>query len=183
MTELKTVSPEILQETLERFGADLARWPQDLRDPLQALMANDPASKQLYDEFAALDQVLKAESAANNSMDAAQHDALAARIMVEVARNPRPQSQPDNVVRLDTARKRQRSGTPAKWQWPNVAAAGALAASLLLGISVGATGVADPALAPVSEAFGLGSIGSETVALADPIFDVVDASAFDDDVL
>ncbi len=182
MSEQKTINRALLDETLERFGADAMRWPETIRGALQALIADDPVAKATVKEFAALDQVLTRAGETAGSDTLARHDALAERIMSSIATATRP-TDGSNVVAFEPQRRRMPSTNRSPRGWPNVAAAGTLAASLLLGITIGATGIANNTLTPVSEALGLGSIATETAALSDPIFDVVDGNSYDDDVL
>lgn len=182
MSEQTKINQALLIKTLETFGADPVRWPDPIRAGLQALIVDSAEAKAAFDEFAALDQLLGTVDAYDGG-GATSHAALADRIMAAVGGVESISVRDDNVVRFDTARRRAPLQQRTHSAWPNVAAASALAASLLLGISVGATGVANSTLTPVSEALGLGSIGTETASLSDSIFDVVDDGTFDEDVL
>lgn len=185
MSDEQKIDRSFLLETLERFGGDPNRWPDRSRGALQALIANDPEAKALVAEFAALDQVLtRAGDVSEDANHAARHDALANRIMRRVATEPHSsKGSGENVVAFERVHRPTPLSNFGYGRWPNAAAASALAASLLLGITVGVTGVANSTLTPVSEALGLGSIATETAALSDPVFDVVDGNAFDEDVL
>ncbi len=183
MSEQKTINRALLVETLEKYGADCARWPDNTRAGLEALIAEDPLAKSAMDEFAAFDQLLTNVGDRAGEQSIARHDALAEKIMRSVAAEATQLDNSDTVVPFEPARRRVQQTKRTKSVWPNVAAAGALAASLVLGITIGITGVANSTLAPVSEVLGLGDIATETVALSDPIFDAVDDNSFDEDVL
>jgi len=183
MSEETTINQALLEATLERFGANPMRWPDATRGALEALIDSDPAAKALVKEFAALDQVLSRAGETAGSDNTACHDELADKIMRSIATSTSP-AVGGNVVAFEAQTRAAKTPHYSnRGQWPNVAAASALAASLLLGITVGATGIANTTLAPVSEVLGLGSIATETAALSDPIFDIFDANSEDDDVL
>ncbi len=47
---------EELEELLLRFGADLSRWPQDIRAAAANLVAREPEAARLHAEFTALER-------------------------------------------------------------------------------------------------------------------------------
>jgi len=183
MSEKTLINRASLLQTLEQCGADPARWPKDTRAGLEMLIAKDPLAKSTWDEFAALDQLITSAADKIGEKSDSRADALAEKIMQSVAVTAEPKPHDDTVVPFEPVRRRSQSAKPTMRLWPDVAAAGALAASLLLGVSIGVSGVANSTLTPVSEVLGLGPIATETAALSDPIFDTVDDHPFDDDVL
>lgn len=181
MTDPNTVDLKSLRNLLERFGADRERWPDRQRAGAEDLLGKSAEARALVAEFTALDRLLDSHAAAMEEALATEQDALAARIMSAVTESGKGN---DNVVPLNAARQRRaRLPTASTERWQSLAAAGALAASLVLGITAGLSEYADPALSTVSEALGLAGIESDTVAMSDPIFDAVDESTFDEDVL
>ena len=182
MSETQINRREQLQSVLERFGSDQKSWPSDARAPLQAYLEENPEAQQLYREFVALDRLLARDKAQAESAPLPNHDALAARIMDGITSTQAPTNE-DRVVHLQDHRRQRRSSSPLDASWTQAVTAGALAASLLLGISVGSTGALDDALAPVAEVIGLSSGDATTVALSDQIFEDLDAVTFEEDLL
>lgn len=184
VTKAMQTDRKFVESVLETYGAKPARWPDAVRERMHALIAADADLRALHNEFSALETAL--DQAIGSVDDSAnhQHAALADRIMDQVAREA-------NVVAMPEKR-RSMSPTPTRFnrgagrqalQSPNMAALSTLAASLIVGVFVGSMGTANTVLTPISEALGLGQITTETAALSDPIFDVVDSEPFGDDVL
>lgn len=110
---------ELLDQTLEAFGADASRWPEGVRDRLMAFTASDSAAQKRLAAARALDRVL---SFAPRLSDA-QNAALASRIVDRAVRQPRA------VTATDPA--------PPLRRWlgrSNGVAAAAMAASLMIGV-------------------------------------------------
>lgn len=184
MTKSKTGNIDRLQDVLERFGADAERWPQEERAVLEELLRSQADARALFDEFKSLDQLLD-QHGIDTERALSRHDALSASILKAVAEETTHADARDNVVPFQPVPVKPVAGSRAhhRLQLPNVAAAGALAASLMLGIALGATGSVDQTWTPVSEALGLSGLGSDMAALSDPVFDAVDAHTFEDDLL
>lgn len=155
-----------LAAVLEAYGADPARWPAAERASLTALTAADPRAAALVAEARALDRLLATPPARDPTAEAR----LLEEIMARAAATQRPRAEPGHdsaVVDLSSAREarrrapsRQPSALPAAGTWR---AAGLLAASLLVGLYLGASGIAGPAIVGLAEVAGL-----ETTALALP---------------
>lgn len=183
MSEKTLINRALLLQTLEQCGADPKRWPDETRAGLKALITKDPLAQSMTDESVALDRLITKAGEVTGRQSDARNEILVEKIMQSVGVTAEPQLRDDTVVPFESARRRAQSTKRTTRIWPDVAAAGALAASLLLGISIGASGVANSTLAPVSEVLGLGPIATETAALSDPVFDDFDDHSFDDDVL
>ncbi|HHN66923.1 MAG TPA: hypothetical protein ENK15_02640 [Thermopetrobacter sp.] len=136
MSEEMTIGA--LRDLLERHGADEDRWPERHRAAMKRRCAADRRAAQALAEARALDALLAEPG------PPPPNPALAGAIL-RAARGA-PDAANDNP--------------PARW-W----AAGALAASLLLGLWLGLSGIADGG--------GLLS-GAAQVAGADPLADIVE---------
>ena len=126
---------ELLDATLETYGADASRWPEASRGKLQLLINNNADALLRFKEAQALDRVLGFAPVVTPE----QHGSLVDRIVLAAERQPRV------VVASDV--RRQRADT--LWK-RNPWAVGALAASLLIGLFAGqqpeVTSLADAAL-------------------------------------
>jgi len=114
----RTMTLRRFGELLETHGADLARWPEEERRAARALLAEDAAARALLAEHAALENLL-ARAAPGPS------PALEERILAA-------------TVERDAAPARADAPRPPRWRW--LAGAGALAASLLIGLALGLSG-------------------------------------------
>lgn len=120
---------DAFERCLIRFGADLDRWPADLRAQAQRLLAQDAAARALLEEEATLDRRM-ARAAALRTGDTAP----AARVSGALSRAALPRQSrglwlrwlPSWLVAVDLG--------PA---WPSIAA---LAGMALLGFLVGLSG-------------------------------------------
>lgn len=122
---------ELLEDTLDTFGADRTRWPAQIRHELSPFIASSEEAQKRIREAAAFDRLLDQASAADMARQAVVLDA----IMKKVERAPRViiENAPVSKPPMQT------------WQRWSVAGA-ALAASLMLGILAGqgnSFGVAD----------------------------------------
>lgn len=123
------------EELLAAYGADPARWPHAERAEAEHLRATSPDARALHDEAARLDSVLSRASAVSAPAD------LAARILAQAPAAATPEGRTQSVPAPAPSR-----GSPARWNWlrelwPGGAAwqpAAALAASMILGLAVGA---------------------------------------------
>lgn len=133
---------EAFQRLLDVHGATRERWPAADRLRFVQLLSRDPASRHMLAEAEALDRVLDRSP----NVGADRIAALAARIAATAADTPQETSVV-NVVPFD---RRAASGADGsargvgshgiRWQ-----AAALLAASLLLGLAIGASGATMPA--------------------------------------
>jgi hypothetical protein len=127
--ELKTMNREISLERfaaiVDAYGASPMRWPADERGAAEALLAFSADARALLDEARMLDGVLAAAPVE------APSDALVARLM---AARPRPAA----PVPAGKPRSIFRELISAIWPYGSPAIpAGALAASIMLGIALG----------------------------------------------
>jgi hypothetical protein len=73
---------EKLEETLSRFGSNLARWPADERAAAETLIASDAAAAKLHNDAARLDALL-----GEAMRPVAMNSAALGRIMAGIATN------------------------------------------------------------------------------------------------
>lgn len=141
---------EALRRLLEIHGADRTRWPARERLRFAHLLAEDAEASALLAEAEALDRLLDRAP----RVGAERQAALADRIVAAAIASGRPGVVPapserraaGNVLDLGEARsrspvlqQRRSSGRKSGWQ-----AAALMAASLVLGVLVGATGGLGP---------------------------------------
>jgi len=149
-----------LTQVVGAYGADQARWPTADRQLLATLIANDDAAERLLANARVMDALLDRATGAVEAEPrqlAAMADRMMARISNEATGHP--------VRKADTnviAFPEQRSGLPGQdankietGGLPNWMMAAALAASLVLGVFVGATGYLEQATSSVTELAGL----------------------------
>jgi hypothetical protein len=113
---------ELLDQTLEAYGANASRWPDGVRDQLMAFTVGNSAAQKRIAAARALDTVLGFAP----RLSEAQNTALASRIIDRAVRQPRA------VTATDAA--------PPQRRWlgrSNGMAAAAMAASLLIGVLAG----------------------------------------------
>lgn len=142
-------TPVRLQQTVDAYGGDPARWPRAARDAAPALLDRGPEARRVLAEARALDRLLDLAPAG------APEDSIAHRLLIDRIVATSATDQPDKPVsspvvgRVAPARLAARAGMPGfagryaasgrAWQ-----AAALLAASLLIGIYLGQAGVAVP---------------------------------------
>ena len=141
--EIQAAMDELAQ-LLEAYGADQARWPVARRGRVEAVLATEPRAMAMLAEGAAFDRLL--DQAVRVSPERAQ--ALALRIVAHSNKSAADVARSAEVV----AFKRVKARLPiAVYR----ATAASLAASLLLGVFVGSSGVGRTGLGYLSEAVGL----------------------------
>lgn len=119
--ELKQ-SFDVLDRTLETFGADMARWPVPTRQRLSAFVASNGDAQRRIAAAAALDRVLDAAPRLSDARQAALLDSITQR----AERQPRLASDRAQPPQNQFSRLRRHS-----------MAAAALAASLMIGVLSG----------------------------------------------
>ena len=143
------------EHLLDVYGSDRTRWPADKRAGAGQLVARDAAARRLLAECDALDRVL--ERAPLPTL--AQEAAIADRIVLSARRTPRvvpaPKTPPDletasNVVPLSRLRERRFGAKTALG-----GLAGALAASLALGVFLGLSSLSQGVVPAVEQMTGL----------------------------
>jgi hypothetical protein len=139
-----------LEERLEVSGASLSRWPRDCRARLAAFIETDAKAARLLAEIQALDRVLA------RAPECAVRGALQAKICAAAAklRQDGGHAAAAIVVDFRDGSRRSRNGfgsgtIAARSFWGGAAL---LAASLILGVYIGASGDAVPTLRNI-EAF------------------------------
>ena len=158
------------ERLLDVYGSDRTRWPVEARASAGHLVARDRAARRLLAEAEALDRTL--ERAPLPTL--AQEAAIAERTVGAARRTPRivaiakaDTAQPaagvaDNVVRLAGLRERAHRLTGRR-AFGGVA--GALAASLVLGVFLGLSNLAQPMLPALEQITGI-SLGSSAPVVA-----------------
>jgi hypothetical protein len=132
-----------LRQVLDAYGGDAARWPRADAERLATLVASDAVACRAVAEARALDRVL----AMAPGVDAAHTRSLADRIAAEVMTN--------RVQVVDLATRRA-AGTIRPLPRRNLWRAGAaLAASLLVGMFVGASDLPGSMLDGVASLVGV----------------------------
>ena len=129
----RPMTMERLDDLLAIYGADEAGWPAEERQAARALIETSADAKRLVDEARALDSLLSAAPVEEPSTE------LMERLMAA-----RPRALPDPAPVRDAAGAGNggwlRGVAAALWPYGSSAfPAGALAASLVLGIALGST--------------------------------------------
>jgi len=133
------MDPERLNELIDAYGAEPARWPAAERAAAQALLARTPAARARLAEAAALDSRLDSWTGNAPALDPARLAAAAS-----AGPQPRPLSRPRPAMRW----------TPFAWQ-----GAAGLAAAALAGFLIGWSGLDTTLTVPTAD-------NIDTVAMA-----------------
>ncbi len=187
---------EALTQLIERFGADRTRWPAPERLRFAGLLASDGEARRLLREAEAFDRLLDMAPRVSAPRQAALADRIVAKALAEprVARGggpalsgapagaahrpPEIELGAGNVTSMGEARAARRPMRPMleRSSWP---AAALLAASLVLGLFAGNTGLfPDVGLSLAGMAAGDSDIDGRTLALGPEV-----GSAADEDTL
>jgi hypothetical protein len=154
------------ERLLEIYGSDRTRWPVEARASAGQLVARDRAARRLLAEAEALDRAL--ERAPLPTL--AQEAAIAERIVAAARRQPRivavarPRADRSGAPAADNVVRLPRNAMAALRLQPRTAiggVAGALAASLALGVFLGLSNLSQgimPAVAQMADV-ALGSNG------------------------
>jgi len=168
------------ERLLEVYGSDRTRWPTEARAGAGQLVARDKAARRLLAEAESLDRAL--ERAPLPSL--AREAEVAERIVASARRSPRmvhatknttawpAASRVGNVIRFPVF-----AGSP-RWLTSRAAfgsAAGALAASLALGIMIGLSSMTQSVVPAIEQMTGL--------ALNSPVTAVAQIDLLDEDLL
>lgn len=179
---------QTLEVTLDAYGADRARWPEDRRRELAGLIVADPQAREMLRETVAFDLLLDQTSTATREdvplplmsriMSAAQAEGAAtARVSEGVAAS--------NVIPLPARTAKSAAGKPERTEtvrrmsaWQEWSAAGMLAASLLLGVYIGGSGMLSSTVDNLTNVAGMSSSFEATSALL-PALDSDEAATED----
>ena len=157
MTNAEPMTLDRLDDLLSAYGADETRWPAEKRQAARELIASSADARRLLDETRALDMLLNQAPVEEPSAE------LMERLMA---------ARPRELVEVPP---RRASGGAGKGGWiRGVAAAlwpygssafpaGALAASLVLGIALGTT----TSISPIASDSGATTAASTTTSSAD----------------
>ncbi|MEM9355176.1 MAG: hypothetical protein AAGB04_03095 [Pseudomonadota bacterium] len=173
---------ERLRTVVEAYGGDATRWPSDDQQALNAFIDAEPEAQAIVREGQRLDQLLGHADVIAGS-DQQSDIALADRIFASIVQDETPAAQTEaqameqqgevgseNVI--DFASRRggnNRLGAAnddevvSSAGWMSVAA---LAASLVIGVMLGANGFLETATTELGDIAGL-SVSSETIQLED----------------
>ena len=129
-----------LRDVLDRYGADPRRWPDDEREGLRALAKSDSVMARELDDTLAFDRLLDLAPAG------APSGALKDRIVAAAHEDKRPAklAVSDRPRRERSARAANPVQTITPRRQPIWPAAALMAASLAIGIYLGASGVTTP---------------------------------------
>lgn len=179
---------QTLEVTLDAYGADRARWPEDRRRELAGLIVADPQAREMLRETVAFDRLL------DQTSDAARDEvplALMSRIMSAaqaeggVAPGVGETDAGNNVIPLPRRGVKDAKSKPAAADttrglstWREWSAAGMLAASLLLGVYIGGSGLLNTAVNDLTNVAGMSSSFDATSVLL-PGLDTDDATTED----
>ena len=153
---------EAFRHALEVHGADRLRWPIEVRAGAAVLLAGDAAAVQLYAEAEALEAVLDRAP----RVAAARERALIERIVAAAERTPRVVSSNRAATPMSmVAARAEPVGLARRLLARRGFGGGALlAASLVLGLLVGGTGVTHQSLTALGELAGLALGGNHASA-------------------
>lgn len=143
MTDTRSNRPEFeaLESVLDTYGADRTRWPAKVRLQYARLLTESDEAASLVREAEAFDRLL---SMAPQLTDG-RRSALVSKIVAAAAAEPQ---QTSKVIKFEPPRRFKRYGVAAE-------AAMLLAASLVLGMFVGTSGVMAPAVEEIASVAGL----------------------------
>jgi hypothetical protein len=154
---------DLLEVTLETYGADRTRWPAQRRRELSHIIASSAEAQKRLDDAAVFDRLLDQAPVLSSSRQAALID----KIMAGVETAPRLAVAPSKVPPARSPR----------WR-PFSAAGAALAASLMLGIIAGQNGTFSTTADDIAAAAGLNNSASQQMAQTDD-----GGGLFDEDLL
>ena len=155
-----------LADVLETYGVNEERWPEAVRAQLAAFVAEDDRAARLLAEARAFDKLLAFAPRGRGE------GSLEARILAAVS--TLPQQAPNNAplrspsYGQSNGRGLVRTAQPIKTArriWPELTL---LAASLFLGLLIGLSGQAVPALQNIAEIADEQGLGTLTSLLFDP---------------
>lgn len=155
------------EQHLDVYGSRADRWPREARSRFETLLAQDARARELLVEARAFEKLLDRAPV----VDDASANALADRIAALATSQPQPR--PDASI-IDLASRRRPSSPVQAFRWK---VASALAASLLVGIFIGAASPVVSAVEDFAGSVGLSDSGSSDLALFD------DGAADDEELL
>jgi hypothetical protein len=162
MTSNKT-TPEldVLEQLLDTWGADRSRWPAPARERAQAMLAAYPQAARMFEEAAAFDALLSRAPAPAAGRQALLADRITA-VAIAAGRSDRERGK---VLPWPGARPR----LPAlpRESWRALVPPALLAASLALGVVLGALDLAPTAVNRLVEVVELAGDSVPAVAAVD----------------
>jgi len=169
---------ERLRAVVAAYGGDVARWPIEDQTELRAFADTEPDAQAIVLEGRSLDRLLDdAEAAVIDGQR--ENDAFTDKIFASIVTNDagvreQPRAAANNVIDSNVvdlaSRRRGVTGKPdadeaivSKSGWMSVAA---LAASLVIGVMLGANGYLETATTGLGEIAGLG-VSADNIQLED----------------
>lgn len=152
---------KMLAQVLDTWGSDRSRWPSDRRARLAHLLETDATSRRLVAEARALDRVLDRAPLVAGDRMAALADRIMASAVEATGKVAAPPSSGRVVsfpsFRLQTALKRPSNtnsddALTGRTAWQSAAL---IAASLLIGVYIGAGSTVLPIMQDVAESVGI----------------------------
>jgi hypothetical protein len=162
MTSNKTTPDlEVLEQLLDTWGADRSRWPAPARARAEALLAEHPQAARMFEAAAAFDALLSRAPAPA----AGRHALLVDRITASAIAAGGSDRERGKVLPWPGARRRVPALTRESWR--AFAPPALLAASLALGVVLGALDLAPSAVNRLVEVVELAGDGMPAVASVD----------------
>lgn len=158
------------ERLLDIYGGDRTRWPADGRAAAAQLVSRDAKARRILAEAEALDRVLERAPLPSLAVEAG----LAERIVAAAQRSPRiVRSAGEMAAAPSTTGAATRAQEPARRGRRDLRAAALLAASLLVGIFIGASSVPQDVLPALADLAGTDRAG----------YSMAHVEPFDEDVL
>ncbi|MFM1814952.1 MAG: hypothetical protein RLZ98_1647 [Pseudomonadota bacterium] len=172
-TEIRSEEFELLERTLDVYGGDERRWPDDVRERLRDLASSSPAAQRQIAAARALERVLDAGTVP--PPDRAHTALLARRIVAKVEARASVPRQTGDAEIIPWPGARARSNGPASLpvsarQQPGSigGALALLAASLMVGVFVGTQDFVKPIAQHMVDEIGISAaIDPAVLALID----------------
>jgi hypothetical protein len=158
---------EELRTRFDAYGADMTRWPQAARARAEAAVSVDPQVARMLAESKALDAVLAHAPLPAPERRAALADRIVAeaRSLAVEAASHTPARQPGTVIPWPGARRAPPGPAVSSAQQTPWRAVALLAASLMLGVFVGAYDLVPGAIDPLVDAVDFSSDFDQTAAV------------------
>lgn len=178
MSAEDTTGPDIaaLRRLLDTYGGDASRWPQAEARRVAPLLARDGPARALLAEARALDKILARApiTQPERRQRLADRIAAAANVETDTATMRRGPNVLDLTRASGPARRAPIVRRAGQWQ-----AAALLAASLLVGVFAGVSGIVGPAFDDVAALLGLAGDGDTLITALEYGID----SAIDEETL
>lgn len=145
--ETDTITCDELIGILEIYGSDISRAPAELQAKINDLVAREKEAEKLLKDAAALDTLLDKIS----DEPALDYEDLQSRIMSNIENNPAAGDHNVTKLEIPVSKPAHIGATQKPINQSNWAEYTVLAASLLLGLMLGAEGIANAITDPLNE--------------------------------